>query len=93
MNWEHILKDCIKDGEIRELHLRNLSVLKNCQNWNKVKEIGTVDHKTKYDHYNGLLVRLASSLYYLPYERAEALKPFRSWNTKNKIKVIDLEKK
>ena len=93
MNWEHVLRDAIKDGEIRELHLRNLPVLKNCQNWNEVKELASVDHKTKYAHYNGLLVRHASSLYYLPQERVEALKPFRSWEYKNKIKVIDTEVK
>ena len=93
MNWEHILRDSVKDGEIRELHLRNLPVLKNCQNWNEVKEIGSINHKTKYAHYKGLLVRHGNSLYYLPREKVEALKPFRNWDEKKPIKVTDPEKK
>ena len=92
MNLKHVLKDSVKDGEIRELHLRNTPVLKNCQNWNDVKELGIVNHKTKYAKYDGLLVRYGEGVYFISSEKMEALRPFRTWNTSAKIKVIDIEK-
>jgi len=93
MEWEKILKDSVKDNAIRELHLRHVPVLKTCENWNDVKEIGIVDHRTKFAHYKGLLVRYGERIYYVPEARMEALAPFRAWNTKVHIKVTDPEKK
>ncbi len=93
MEWEKILRDSVKDNTIRELHLRHIPVLKTCENWNDVKEIGLVDHKTKYAHYKGLLVRYGERIYYVPEARMEALAPFRNWNTKVHLKVTDPEKK
>jgi hypothetical protein len=93
MEWEKILKDSVKDNSIRELHLRHVPVLKTCENWNDVKEIGLVDHRTKFAHYKGLLVRYGERIYYVPEARVEALAPFRAWNMKTHIKVTDPEKK
>lgn len=93
MEWEKILKDSVKDNSIRELHLRHVPVLKTCENWNDVKEIGLVDHRTKFAHYKGLLVRYGERIYYVPEARVEALAPFRNWNMKVHIKVTDPEKK
>ncbi|HNJ03143.1 MAG TPA: hypothetical protein PLB73_02755, partial [Leptospiraceae bacterium] len=64
-----------------------------CENWNDVKEIGLVDHRTKYAHYKGLLVRYGERIYYVPEARMEALAPFRNWTSKVHIKVTDPEKK
>jgi len=93
MQWEKILKDSVNDGTIRELHLRHVPVLKTCENWNDVKEIGSINHKTKYAHYNGLLAKYGDRLFYIPEERVQALAPFRNWKIKKKIKVVDVEKK
>ena len=88
MQWERILRDSVKDNSIRELHLRHVPVLKTCENWHAVQEIGLVDHQTKYAHYKGILVKYGERLYYVPEARMQALAPFRPWKIKNKIKVI-----
>jgi len=88
MEWEKVLRDSVKEGTIRELHLRHVPVLKNCENWNQVTEIGLVDHHTKYAHYKGILVKYGERLFYVPEARMQALAPFRPWKSKNSIKVI-----
>lgn len=93
MEWERILRDSVKDGTIRELHLRHVPVLKTCENWNDVTEVGLVDHRTKYAHYKGILVKYGERLYYVPEQRMQALAPFRTWKSKSNVKVIDPEKK
>ncbi len=92
MNWEHILRDSVKENKIRELHLRNVPILKNCENWMDVKEIGTINHRTKYAQYKGLLVKYGDSLYYISDKKMEALKPFRSWNSRTQISVTEIQK-
>ena len=92
MEWERILRDSVHDGSIRELHLRKVPVLKTCENWNDVKEIGLVDHRTKYAHYKGVLVKYGDRIFYVSEERMQALAPFRAWKAKNRIKVVDAEK-
>ena len=93
MEWERILRDSVKEGQIRELHLRKVPVLKTCENWNDVLEIGMVDHRTKYAHYKGILVKYGERLFYVPEARMQALAPFRTWKMKSKIRVTDVEKK
>ena len=93
MEWERILRDSVKEGSIRELHLRKVPTLKTAENWNDVQEVGLVDHRTKYAHYKGILVKYGDRLFYVSEERMQALAPFRKWNTKTKIKVTDIEKK
>ncbi len=93
MEWERILRDSVKEGTIRELHLRKVPELKTCENWNDVKEIGLVDHRTKYAHYKGILVKYGDRLFYVREERMQAVAPFRKWNAKGRIKVTDVEKK
>ncbi len=89
--WGHILRDCIDNNTIRELHLRNIPVLRNCRNWREVYELGYVEHKTKYALYKGLLVRYGGGIYYISEEKMNALKPFRTWNRKKNIRVIEPE--
>lgn len=87
MEWEKILRDSVKEGSIKELYLRRVPTLKTCDDWNKVKEIGLIDHKTKYAHYKGGLVKYGEGLFYVSEERLQALAPFRKWEFKTKIKV------
>ncbi len=91
MEWEYVLRDAVKGNSIKELHLRKLPSLKTVDDWQKVQEIGLVDHKTKYAHYKGGLVKYGDRLYFVAEQRLEAISPFRQWNFKNKIKVTDPE--
>ena len=92
MEWERILRDSVQGGTIRELHLRKVPVLKTCENWNDVHEVGLIDHRTKYAHYKGVLVKYGERIFYVSEERMQALAPFRTWKAKNKLKVVDTEK-
>ena len=92
MEYERMLRDAVKDGTIRELHLRHVPVLKTAENWNDVKEVGMIDHRTKYAHYKGIIVKYGDRIFYVPEARMQALAPFRSWKTKTRIKVTDVGK-
>ncbi|MCW7470031.1 MULTISPECIES: hypothetical protein [Leptospira] len=91
MEWEKILRDAVKENSIKELYLRKVPSLKTCEDWNKVVEVGTVDHKTKYAYYKGGLVKYGERLFFVTQERLDAVSPFRKWDFKNKIKITDPE--
>lgn len=93
MDYERTLRDAVKNGQIKELHLRHVPVLKTCEDWNAVEEIGLIDHHTKYAHYKGIIVKYGERIFYVPEKRMEALAPYRSWKVKTKLKVTDPEKK
>lgn len=88
MEWEKILADSVKDGVIKELHLRKLPVLKTVDNWKKVELVGWIDHQMKYTYYKGGLVKLNGKLYFVQDKTIRALQEFMSWNFPSKIKVI-----
>jgi hypothetical protein len=92
MEWEKVLRDAAQGNSIKELHLRKVPTLKTADDWNKVIEVGMVDHKTKYAHYKGGLVKYGDRLFFVSDERIEAIAQFRKWNFKSKIKVTDIEK-
>jgi hypothetical protein len=93
MEWERILRDSVKEGTIRELHLRHVPTLKSAENWNDVKEIGMIDHRTKYAHYKGIIVKYGDRIFYVSEQRMQALAPYRTWDTRRKLKVTEVEKK
>jgi hypothetical protein len=68
-------------------------VLKTCENWNAVEEVGLIDHQTRFAHYKGIIVKYGERIFYVPEKRMEALAPYRPWKTKVRLKVTDLEKK
>ena len=88
MEWESILADSVKDGKIRELHLRKLPVLKTTTNWKKVELIGWVDHQLKYTHYKGCLAKLNGKLYFVRENTIKALQEFIDWKVTKKIIVF-----
>ena len=92
MEWEKVLRDAVQGNSIKELHLRKVPTLKTCDDWNKVTELGMVDHKTKYAYYKGGLVKYGDRLFFVSEERLEAVSNFRKWNFKTKIKVTDIDK-
>ncbi|APH41302.1 Uncharacterized protein A9P81_1502 [Leptospira interrogans serovar Copenhageni/Icterohaemorrhagiae] len=87
MEWEKVLRDSVKDNKIKELHLRKVPTLKTCDDWSKVREIGLIDHKSKYAHYKGGLVKYGDALFLVTDERLQAIAPYRKWEFKSKIKV------
>mgnify|MGYP000116597896 CR=1 FL=1 len=48
MDWSQLMIRALQDGHIRELHLYQMPVLKNVENWAQVKEIGKVDFRGKH---------------------------------------------
>ena len=88
MQWEKILADAVKDGQIKELHLRKIPVLKTTTNWKKIQLIGWVDHQMKYTHYKGGLVKLNNKLYFVTDKTIQALQEFMDWDFPRKIIVI-----
>ena len=61
MEWEKILADSVKDGVIKELHLRKLPVLKTVDNWKKVELVGWIEHQMKHSYYKGGLSNLTEN--------------------------------
>ncbi|MCZ8238687.1 MAG: hypothetical protein O9346_16240 [Leptospiraceae bacterium] len=92
MEWEKVLRDAVQGNSIKELHLRKVPTLKTADDWNKVIEVGLVDHKTKYAHYKGGLVKYGDRLFFVSDERIDAIAQFRKWNFKTKIKITDVDK-
>jgi hypothetical protein len=88
MEWDSILDDAVQDGTIRELYLKKIPVLINCDNWKKVEPIGWVDHKTNLAYYKGGLVRLKGKIYFLSDKTIDALSEFISIKFKSKINVV-----
>ena len=57
MDWHVLLEKSLDKGEVRELHLYQIPLLKTCDNWGAVKELGKVDFKGKHARYAGGLVK------------------------------------
>lgn len=87
MEWEKLLRNAVKDGAIRELHLRKIPVLKNCDNWNNVEPLGYVDAEMKYSHYKGILVKYQDRLFFVTSKTMEALSEFIHWKITKRIRV------
>ncbi len=88
MEWEKILFDAVKDGKIRELHLRKIPVLKTCNNWREVEPVGWVDHNMKLSHYKGAVVKLHGRIYFVTDKTINALSEYINWKFPRKIDVI-----
>ena len=93
LEWDRILKDCVQNGEIRELHLRKIPALKTVDDWKKVKELGLIDHKTKYAHFKGGIVKYGDRIFYVSDPRLEAVSSYRKWSFGKKLRVLEDKKK
>ena len=71
MHWELLLARSIENNNIRELYLYQLPILKTCDNWAAVKEIGRVSFQGKHSNYNGGIVKYAEKLYFVPTSKME----------------------
>ncbi len=88
MEWEKILSESIKDGQIKELHLRKLPVLKTVDDWKRVELLGWIDHQFKYTHYKGGLVKVNDRLFFVQDKTIKALQGFMDWNFPTRIRVF-----
>lgn len=88
MQWESILSEAVKDGMIRELHLRKLPVLKTTNNWKEVEMVGWVDFQMKHAHYKGALAKLNGKLYFVREQTINALRGYINWKISSKIRVM-----
>jgi hypothetical protein len=93
MQWEKLLSEAVKDGQIRELYLRKLPLLRTTTNWKKVELIGWIDHQMKYTHYKGGLVKLNDQLYFVQDKTINALQQYMDWTFPRRIIVIKEEEK
>jgi hypothetical protein len=89
MEWEKVLRDCVKDNKIKELHLSKIPVLKNCANWLNVEIIGEVNHQGHSAIYKGILVRLNGNLYFVNQRTFEAIQEFIKVRKLPRIEVIN----
>ena len=87
MQWEKILADAVNNGKIRELHLSKVPSLKTVENWDMVKPIGLVDHRTKHAHYKGALVKYNGNIYFVSDGKIDALSQWINWKFPITIKV------
>jgi hypothetical protein len=88
MEWQKILTNSVVNGQIRELHLKKIPVLKTCNNWHEVEAVGWIDHQMKFSHYKGGLVRLRGKIYFVPEGVLNALSRYIDWKFPVKIEVI-----
>ena len=88
MEWEKLLTDSVKNGQIKELHLRKLPLLKTTTNWKKVELVGWIEHQLKYTFYKGGLVKQNNKLYFVQDSTIKALQEFMNWDFPQKIQVI-----
>lgn len=79
MEWEKVLSNAVKNGQIRELHLQKIPVLKTCNNWKEIKPIGWIDHKMRHSHYRGGLVKLNDKIYFVREQTINALSEYIRW--------------
>lgn len=87
MEWEKILTNAVKDGKIRELHLRKIPRLKTCDNWREVEPIGWIDYPMRFAHYKGGLVKLKGKIYFVTEQTLNALSEFISIKFKAHLTV------
>ena len=88
MNLQQLFNSGLNENILRELYLYQIPILKTCDNWKAVQEVGRIDFKGKHANYNGALVQYGENVYFVPDSRLDAVSPYRKWNLKNKIQVI-----
>lgn len=88
MEWEIILADSVKNGTIKELYLKKIPVLRTCNNWKDVEPIGWVDHRMKFSHYKGGLVKLGEKLFFVQEKTINALRPFLELKFHQKVQIL-----
>ena len=88
MEWETVLSDSVKNGQIRELHLSRIPVLKTCDNWKNVKPIGWIDHKMRHSNYKGGLVKFNGKIYFVREATLDAIRQYINIRFSQLIVVI-----
>ena len=88
MKWESVLRDAVKDGKIKAVQLKNVPVLKNCDNWKTVEVLGWLDYQAKSVHYRGILVHLNGKIFFVKQTTFDAIRKFLNLGHVSKIEVV-----
>jgi hypothetical protein len=88
MKWESVLFDAVQDGKIKAVQLKNIPVLKNCDNWKIVEVLGWIDYEAKAVHYRGILVHLNGNIFFVKQATFEAVREFLNAAHISKIEVV-----
>ncbi len=88
VDLQGLLSKMIQENFVRELYLYQMPILKTCDNWSAVKEVGRIDFKGKHANYHGGIVSYAEKYYFVPDIRLQALSTFRKWRFKIKVSIV-----
>lgn len=88
MDLQHLILDGLDKGVIRELYLYKLPVMKTCDNWGAVKEVGLINFRGKHANYHGGLVKYMDKVYFVSQSRLDAVGAYRKWKFPKDLKVI-----
>ena len=77
---DEILSVARKSGTISERQLTILPLLKNCDNWTRVKPVGRLRHRTLLAAYDGFLVELGGRAWFVRRETVAALGSALDWS-------------
>ena len=91
MDLQHLILDGLDKNRIRELYLYKLPVLKTCDNWGAIKEIGALNFKGKHANYVGGLVKYMETIYFVTQARLDAVAAFRKWKFPVELSVTTEE--
>jgi len=91
LDIQKLVADGLENNRIRELYLYKVPLMKNVEDWNRVKEVGKISFKGKHANYNGGLVEYAGNIYFITENVINALIRYRKWNFTRKIEVITEE--
>jgi len=78
----------LNEGTLPERRLTLLPVLKTCDDWKKVLPLGLVDHHTRLAAYEGAVVALEGTLYFVRRRTIAALRTARKWNFPRLISIV-----
>jgi hypothetical protein len=89
MDWDNVLRDSVRDGKIKAVHLMKLPVLKTCDNWKLVEVLGWIDYQAKTSYYKGVIVRLKGNLYFVKQSAFDAVKGYLGIGHVSRIEIIE----
>jgi len=88
MYIQNLVIDGLEHDRIRELYLYKIPVMKTVNNWNDVKEVGSISFKGKHANYNGGLISYKTKIYFITQSTMSALSTLRKWKFKKRIQVV-----
>lgn len=91
MDVQHLVLEGLDKHIVRELYLYKIPVLKTCDNWSAVKEVGMINFRGRHANYLGGLIRYMDTVYFVSQARLDAVAAYRKWKFTGNIDVISEE--